>query len=247
MNGHGMSGEASEYTYHEVTTWGEKRKQRALRSFLDRVVPPLSKGARVVEIGPGRGELGRITISRGDEYTAIEPSTTLAAKLEEAGINVIRSEVPPLPVEDVSCELVISFDVFEHFQSYREAMSVCRESYRALTPGGYLTIVAPNYDTLHSLFYLYEYQHGFVTNRCRLEGLARDAGFEVVRSSAFLTSLGYSPWWPLDRLLAHLTLPILRSSLLIALFRGLGLETTLFRLHKNFCDHIAVVGRKPSG
>lgn len=237
--------ETARYTYHPVTSWGQKRKERNLRSLLDAILPELKDGSRIVEIGPGRGELARILVSRGFDYVAVEPSEALYAELEAVGVTVIQAEVPPLPVDDQSCDVVISFDVFEHFRSYRDAMSVCRESLRALRAGGYLTIVAPNYDTLGPLFYLYEYQHSFPTNRCRLEGLLQDAGFELRKSTAFLTSLGFSPLWPLDRILAHVTLAIVRNSFFIALFRGLGLASLLFRLHKNCCDHVTVIGQKP--
>lgn len=236
--------DTARYTYHEVTSWGQERNERGLHAFLDAMVPGLAEGARVVEIGPGRGEFARAVLERGHTYTAIEPSAEVYAMLREAGLDVVRAAVPPLPVDDGEADLVISFDVFEHFQSYREPMRVCRESHRALKPGGRLAVVAPNYDTLRSLFYLYEYQHGFPTNRCRLEELVSDAGFEIERSTAFLTPLGFSSLRSLDRVVAHLALPVARSSLFIALFRGLGLDRLLFRIHKNLCDHVAVVGRK---
>ncbi|NNF27490.1 MAG: class I SAM-dependent methyltransferase [Gemmatimonadetes bacterium] len=236
------------YGHHghwKTTTFGARRKLKRVRAMFDWYLQDLPRDARVLEIGPGRGELADVLRERGTRYVGLEPSTELHADLEARGFDVLCSSVPPIPLGDGSVDAVYSVDVFEHFQTYREAMGVCVEAYRVLKPGGALVIVAPNAETLGRLFYEYEYQHAFVTNKGRLEEMVRDAGFQVEKSRAFLTVGGLSPWWPLDRLAAHLLIPLGRSAPFIGAFRVAHLDRLLFRVHKVLCDHVGLVARKP--
>lgn len=232
------------YTYHGTTSWGARRQRRILRRLLDRhlLLPP---NGEMFEIGTGRGEFAEEAMSRGYRYFGSEPSRVLREALEQRGIQVGNQPVPPLPADNNSLDLVYSADVFEHLDGWEEAMAVCREAYRSLRPGGMLAVVAPNYDTTRWLFWAYEYQHTFVTNQGRLATLLRDDGFSSVTSREFLTGLGLTNLRFGDRLLCHLTLPVARSSALCDLLRAGGLETFLFRVHKNLCDHVLVTGRKP--
>lgn len=235
----------SQYTYHDTTAMGQRRKNQFMSRLYDSFLPPLAPGQTVVEIGPGRGEFARETIRRGLSYQGIEPSLELRARLEKDGIHVIDGTVPPIPLPDNSVDLIHSFDVAEHFVDYREVMRFCSEAYRVLRSNGYLSIIAPNVDLLRWLFYAYEYQHSFPTNIGRLDGVLKDSGFVSRRSRAFMTELGLTRWYVLDRFAAHLFIPVVRNQLFCSVFRGVGLESLLFRIHKNFCDHVGVIGRKP--
>src|SRR5437899_5719895 len=76
----------------------------------------LREGARVLEIGSGRGTLLAELRRRGGRAVGIEPNPSLA-------IDAIRLQ-PPVPVArmsgdrlgfaDATFDLVLSFDVFEH-------------------------------------------------------------------------------------------------------------------------------------
>ena len=235
----------SRYTYHSTTEWGRRKRARSSARLWDKLLPHLPPGARVLEIGSGRGEFARQAVSRGLAYEGIEPSAELRAQLEAQGLRIWNTAVPPLPVPDASADLIHSRDLFEHLVDYREALDLCGEAYRALRPGGYLSIMAPNFDSLGWIFYAHEYQHGFVTNRSRLTGLLRDSGFVIEKSLVYLTPLGLSGWWPLDRLVTHAGLAVLGNRLVCDLIRGAGGERFFFRAHKNLCDHVFVVGRKP--
>ena len=235
----------SRYTYHSTTEWGRRKRARSSARIWDKVLPPLPAGSRVLEIGSGRGEFAREALRRGLHYEGIEPSAELRARLEADGIRIWNAAVPPLPVPDESVDLVHSRDLFEHLVDYREALALCEEAYRALRPGGYLSIMAPNFDSLGWVFFAHEYQHGFVTNRSRLSGLLRDSGFAIEKSIVYLTPLGLNRWWPLDRIVTHAGLAVLGNRLVCDLIRGAGGERFFFRAHKNLCDHVVVVGRKP--
>jgi len=234
------------YTYHETTSFGARRRARLTRRLVDSVLPSLRPGDDVLEVGAGRGELARELLARGARYRAVEPSTELRARLEALGVEVIDAVVPPIPAADKSLDLVHSMDVVEHMLHYEQAIGFLEDVFRVLRPGGHVSIVAPNFDTLGWVFFAWEYQHGFVTNRARLVGLLKDTGFEPVRSLCFLGAAGLGRARFLDRALAHLALPLVTSRPFCGLVRGLHSDELLFRVHKNFCDHVAVVGRKPA-
>lgn len=232
------------YTYHAVTAWGGRRKDRFVSRLFDDFFPELVKGGRILEVGAGRGEFARQAMDRGFAYEGIEPSAELRTALDRQGVKVMDATVPPIPAGNCSVDLIHCSDLVEHLQNYKEVMEFCREAYRVLKPGGYFSIVAPNFDMLGRVFYAYEYQHSFVTNKGRLEGVMKDSGFQRHRSRTFLTGLGLTRWRVFDRIIAYIFVPIVTSRLFCGLFRGMRLDPMLFRIHKNFCDHVGVLGRK---
>lgn len=118
------------------------------------------------------------------------------------------------------------------------------ESYRVLKPGGYISVIAPNYQTLKHLFFQYEYQHSYVTTMPRLKNMLKDYGFEIINARCFLFWL--SPQLNLaDRLLAHTLIPLSINSLSQGLVSTLISEEFLFRIHKNVFENIAILARKP--
>ncbi len=97
------------------------------------------------------------------------------------------------------------------------------------------------------LFYVYEYQHSFVTTLERLSELVGDAGFEMKRGARFLTTHGFShSFWKraLDRAVANGVLFFARSPLVSAIGRSMLGTGLMFRIHKNLYDHVAVVAVK---
>jgi SAM-dependent methyltransferase len=232
------------YSYHDTTKWGNKLKVSYQKSLFSRFLPSLAKGALIIEIGTGRGEFAQETIRRGYDYIGVEPSTGLREHLVSQGYKILSQAIPKIELPDNSVDLVHSADVIEHLPSYFEALDFLSESYRILREGGYVSVIAPNYNTLKSLFFAYDYQHTFITNQERIEGLLRDSGFRVTRSVSFLTSVGLTRFRLLDRTLVHTILPFARNSLLCSLARSLIGRDLVFKLHKNLYDHIGVIGKK---
>ena len=110
-----------------------------------------------------------------------------------------------------------------------------------------MVVIAPNAETIGNLFYLYEYQHSFLTTLSRIETLLGDAGFKVIGSRAFLTSLGLSKFRAIrivDRLVAHMLLIFARSITITGVMRVILGRSIVFRIHKTLYDHIAVVAQK---
>ncbi len=232
------------YSYTDTTTLGAQRKAARQKAIFEHLLPKLAETASIIEVGPGRGEFARECRDRKLNYIGIEPSERLAAELRGAGFEVINQTVPPLPLADASGDLLFSHDFIEHLADYREVMAFLAESMRALKPGGHLCVIAPNYETLKTVFYLHEYQHTFIVTKYRLRMMLEDSGFEVVESRNYLLILRKDLNW-LDRFIAYLVLPIAVSTIGQGLLRALTSEKFAFRVNKNLYDHVAIVGRKP--
>ncbi len=214
------------------------------RSLLDRFLPPLPPGSSVAEVGPGRGEFARACLERELEYVGIEPSAELAGDLRARGFRVLTEAVPPLPLESGSIDLVHSHDFVEHLLDYRAVMEFFSEAFRVLKPGGYISVVGPNYETIPNLYFKYEYQHSFIVTRHRLVNMLKDSGFVPEASRSFLFALSRGWNW-LDRILAHTALYLLTSAPFQSLVRGLSSDAVQFRFNKNLFDHTAALARKP--
>jgi len=235
---------SDKYTLADITSIGKKRKADRVSAIFDHFLPSLPGSAKVLEIGPGRGEFARGCLNRELSYLGVEPSEELCKSLERASIPVISQTVPPIKLESNSFDLIHSNDFVEHLANYVDVMHFFAEAFRVLKPGGYFSVIAPNYLTIKNLFFRYEYQHSYITTRDRLVNLVQDSGFATVQSKCFL-------WWlsprlnRLDRLLAHTVIPLATNPFMESLITLLTSEKLLFRVHKNVCDHVGILAQKP--
>ncbi len=239
-----MNNAENQYTFIPVGPLGTRRKIAHQKALFAGFLPLLAPGAVVAEVGPGRGEFARECLARKLEFIGFEPSAVWAEKLRAAGCRVVEETVPPLALESASVDLVHSSDFVEHLVDYRQAMKFFAESFRVLKPGGYISVIAPNYETIKALYFKYEYQHSFIVTRHRIRQMLADSGFTTLTEKCFLITLNPALNW-LDRLFAHAALPVLTSAPFQSLIRGLTSDRVLFRLNKNIYDHVALLGRKP--
>ncbi len=234
------------YSLGEVGSFGERKKRALIRYVFDCFLDHLPEASSILEIGPGRGEFAEEAIQRGYKYYGIEPSTSLSEELEKKNINVFNKSVPPIDFPDDYFDMVYSFDVVEHFQGYSEAFRFIEESMRVMKEGALICIIAPNYTTLRSLFFEYEYQHSFVTTMGRMEKMFNDAGLSVTHKADFLIKPNKGFYSVFDRMLAYTMLPFARSNVIAAMFRICRQEKLLYKIRKNLFDHILIIGQKNS-
>ncbi len=239
-----MSSVNEQYSMLPPTSFGANEKIKLEKAIFDYFLTPLPERSKILEIGPGAGSFARESIERGHEYVGVEPSKSLRENLESEGIQVIDQLVPPIGMEDSSLDLVHSFHIVEHMVDYRQVMEFFMESYRVLKPGGYISVIVPNYRMVKHLFFQYEYQHTFITTLDNLRNALGDCGFEIVDARCFLIWLAPRLRW-LDRIIAHTCIPIGTNVLVESLVRALTSEQFLFRLHKNLFDNVALLARKP--
>src|SRR5574341_379520 len=117
-------------------------------NIVQRCVPDVSSGARILEIGSGFGEFIRYTREMGLKACGIEPGmgrTQIAREvlaLSDAGGCIVRGYGERLPFPDGCFDLVYSINVMEHVSDPGLVLS---EAIRVLKSGGFLHFTIPNY------------------------------------------------------------------------------------------------------
>ena len=150
-------------------------------------------GISVLEIGFGNGEFARWVRDSGAKYVGTELIGDLVQQGVQAGFDV-RDANEPLNgfLSEQSIDLVVAFDVFEHFEE--DALRrVLHSAYRALRPSGRLIARVPSGDSPFSG----AIQHGDATHRSII-------GSSMVRQFADETGFGVhcvrEPSFPLQGL-----------------------------------------------
>lgn len=112
-------------------------------------------GLRVLEVGPG-GEGGLIRLLRphGNDVHGIDVSASAIACCQQWGLDVRRCLVggEPIPYSDDTFDVVLAFEVCEHFANPQYAIEEIR---RVLTPGGRFIASTPNPLIAHWPRYFY--------------------------------------------------------------------------------------------
>jgi SAM-dependent methyltransferase len=167
------------FSQQDVTMIGKRWMAQAANRILlsaSRSVSPLRS---VVELGPGWGALAEACGERRLNYVAVDASLTLLRRL--TGVRSICSFVPPIPLGNHTCDLVVASHVLEHAGTVRDAQELIAEMKRVARKGGCLVIVSPDFLWAGKYFWDCDYSHTFPTSARRLHQLLLDQGVEVVK------------------------------------------------------------------
>jgi 2-polyprenyl-3-methyl-5-hydroxy-6-metoxy-1,4-benzoquinol methylase len=140
---------------YERGTYAPTRRLRrpiaALRRLIAwdrrRVLGDLPPGARVLEVGAGRGRLVADLAARGHRARGIEPAPTVAAEAREAGAEVETAALERTRFEPGSFDRVVLWHVFEHLDDPVLALERVRPW---LASTGALTVAVPNLSSLQA-------------------------------------------------------------------------------------------------
>lgn len=195
--------------------------ERVLERFTSGI-PFALDGARVLELGPGRGlELLRAAAARGAECAAFDVVDYLGELgAELAGIDYRVDSSGDLPWMDGAFDIVWSHSVLEHV---REPFPVLKQVARVLRPGGFhvASIDLENHlggrGDPQKMFEFLRYSESTwnlmtshrstYVNRLRLSEwrrLLRDAGFEITEEDTVTAACGVEALRSVDYL-AHLS------------------------------------------
>ncbi len=182
----------------------------------------VTRGQKVLEIGPGRGAFADICLGSGVRYAAVEANQSLADSLRARGAEVVEAVVPPLPPLDAKFDFVVMINVMEHMNDMRDALSLARQIREHLAPGGKLVVCSPDYLNMRAHFFNCDFSHNYVTTQRRLAQLFISAGYGRARSgyiagpcaslvamvvSAFAARMpfgAFHAWFPGNRLFSKL-------------------------------------------
>ena len=166
--------------------WWYRGRRRIVRAELDGLALP--PDARILDAGCGSGRMLQELVSYG-EVSGIELDEDAAAMAAQRDLGEVRvGRLEELPWESGTFDLITSLDVVEHTPNDREALAELR---RVAKPGGTLLVTVPAYQTLWSLHDVANH-HYRRYNRASLAAPARDAGWEVERTT-FFNSLPLAP------------------------------------------------------
>lgn len=148
--------------------WSFIRRQAILESLL---TPLVQRGSRVVEIGPGTGNLVGFFASRGCHYRAFDAAAAMVNATNEAivrhpglapGSSCECGDIHALPLDDGHADVVVAAGVIEYLDDPRPAMaelSRITRSKDAIAPanevrdpdpgGGVALITLPNSSSLN--------------------------------------------------------------------------------------------------
>lgn len=161
--------------------------RRRLKEILSR-----KKSGKLLEVGPGFGDLLRLARECGFQCQGIEPSPTLGE------IASSRSGVPVqcMRVEDLKTDNRFDVIVFSHvLEHIPQVDMVLHRLRRLLNPGGILYIAVPNVDSWEAKFpgwISYQPYHLFYFSSVTLSGILDKSGFEMVECSTFEPFSGWT-------------------------------------------------------
>ena len=155
--------------------------RRLIRKFL-----PQDRNIRILELGCGYGALLYWLTQAG--YRCLEGIDRSPEQVEGAhqlGLDFVRQDDLMAHLAkraSASCDVVIAFDVLEHFAK-EEALLFSDRVFRALAPGGIFIIHLPNGEGIFSGAVVYgDFTHEVTLTRKSLGQMLRCSGFSQVNT-----------------------------------------------------------------
>ncbi len=216
-----------------IGQWIKKRSRHRVFTIIESLLR--GPEAAILEIGPGWGELAECFHNAGyHNYTAVEPSKTMRDRLENRGFLTKNYLIPELVETDISYDVIILADVFEHLNDINEARFFIAEARRVLKIGGILCILSPDYLHWKADFFNCDFSHSNVTSIRRTLQLFHNNGFRMLKYiyfSGFLTGMPAT-------MVSHL------GRLGLFFLRGNAIDSKLYKLKLVFLRRFLIIGEK---
>lgn len=143
--------------------------------------------SRIADIGCGTGGMAS-RLSGQRLVAALDFNPSALAFCRERGIRpLLRADGTSLPLATGSVDVALVLDVLYH-KNVTDPGRVLSELRRVLAPGGVVVINVPAYQWLYSSHDV-AVQTGRRFTRGQINGLLREAGFDVIKSSYWNTAL----------------------------------------------------------
>ncbi|HEV8507042.1 MAG TPA: class I SAM-dependent methyltransferase [Chitinophagaceae bacterium] len=135
-----------EYYQLERTNWWFIARKKILEDQIKKIFPG-GKTARILNVGAALGA-STIWLQQFGTVESIEYSKECCDYVNEnLGLHFVHGSITSLPFEDGQFDLVCAFDVVEHVEEDKLAIS---ELHRVCKPGGYVFTTVPTFKFLWS-------------------------------------------------------------------------------------------------
>jgi SAM-dependent methyltransferase len=178
--------------FQPLIEWLVRRVGARHSAFLSRGLTP---GARILDLGCGRGFVLDALADRGFEVHGVEISAEAARGADPRAEIRIAPRLADAGYSEAFFDEVLIWHVLEHLGDPRRTLEEVR---RILRPGGRLVVAVPNFSSLQARctgaawFHLDLPRHLFHFPLAALRTLLRDIGFEIASEHHF--SLRQSPF-----------------------------------------------------
>jgi SAM-dependent methyltransferase len=173
--------EVYERRTHEVEDdhwWYRGRRQVIAEELRGLRLPPTIE---ILDAGCGSGR-NMVDLARLGSVTGLELADASVAKARSRGVgDVVQGTLEAMPFDADRFDLAVSFDVIEHLDDDRAALSELR---RVVRPDGHLVVTVPAYQWLWSEHDVVNHHRRRYTRRT-LEAAAAGAGWTTVSTTHF--------------------------------------------------------------
>lgn len=152
---------------------------RLARYLFDRY--NVGQGAKLLELGCGRGEFLRGFIGCGVEGYGVDRSRSAERYCPEAELRIADLEKDGVPYPDRFFDITYSKSVIEHFHAPE---ILVQEMFRVLKPGGLAITLCPDWEVNYKM-YFEDYTHRTPFTQVSLRDIHLIQGFDAVRVERF--------------------------------------------------------------
>ncbi|SRR5581483_7532675 len=223
------------FANQQFTAVGKRWMNQAAGHILAIASKSVREVGSVVEIGPGWGALARVCGERSVRYVAIDANLTLLQSLGD--LHAVCSVVPPIPLGNESCDVIVASHVLEHSNGRLEAQQLILEMKRVVRPRGCVIIVSPDLLWAGKYFWDCDYSHSFPTSARRLQQMLVDARLTIVKVEYIYNHL--TGW---RGFLAGQLTSLIPYRLYGCQPHSLGYSEKLYRLRMTFSRSVVIVG-----
>lgn len=166
----------------------------------------LARGAKVLEVGCGRGDLLKEFHALGFDCRGLDASDHCARNMPELKVVCADLSKERFPYDDNSFDIIYHKSVLEHFNSPDHIM---KETARVLRPGGRVIVLTPDWVSQMKVFYE-DFTHSRPYDTRAIADLLAIYGFSGVTSELFyqLPVLWDRPYFKVLSGLLRMVLPV---------------------------------------
>ena len=221
----------------QPTAFGHRLQSQKAKEVLRRLLCKHKRINRLLEIGPGWGELADLCVQKAVVYVAVEANTTRAVDLRHRGFAPIVSRVPPIPAKDKSFDAVVAMNVLEHMPDCLTATRFLGEMVRVAQNEGLICVNCPDIMAAGKLFWDADYTHNYPVSMRRLIQMFSDHGLRIIDATFFSGPVSGAFATPLSAMAR-----LFPASLISVLTAPLVARERILRTRLTFIRNVFVIG-----